>query len=315
MISDRIKYAMEHLTHKQYISLLARPSWRRTLTKNINLITDPYTTRRAALRARASKRIKVMARPKERRIVKKYDPEKAPLPYPRIHPKTLAAKTTKRITHLALPKKRVLLTNMKLYPSGNLAETLWKAQNSRYRRYRYFCNARIQRENKKRQKILAKLRRAIKPDEWDYHLDVLERLAQPKVPPRPRMLKKKKWRPVNVRRLEELSTPVARELPEVRDPFTVSPTALTYKASKRIIKIAYSKTEPDVQPPKIPGEVSPAALKAVATPRLIELAKPAERPAGMETDLREDAFTVSPLALKAKCSKRLKLLARPKRRR
>lgn len=52
-----------------------------------------------------------------------------------------------------------------------------------------------------------------------------------------------------------------------------------------------------------------------ASPRTINLAKPVERPAGMETDLREDAFTVSPLALKAKCSKRLKMLARPKRRR
>lgn len=52
-----------------------------------------------------------------------------------------------------------------------------------------------------------------------------------------------------------------------------------------------------------------------ASPRMIILAKPVERPAGMETDLREDAFTVSPMALKARCSRRLKMLARPKRRR
>lgn len=51
-----------------------------------------------------------------------------------------------------------------------------------------------------------------------------------------------------------------------------------------------------------------------ASPRTVTLAKPVERPAGIETDLREDAFTVSPMALKAKCSKRLKFLARPKRR-
>ncbi|EZA47810.1 hypothetical protein X777_15243 [Ooceraea biroi] len=45
---------------------------------------------------------------------------------------------------------------------------------------------------------------------------------------------------------------------------------------------------------------------------MIALAKPAQRPPGRETDLREDAFTVSPMALKAKCSKRLKILAKPK---
>lgn len=53
-------------------------------------------------------------------------------------------------------------------------------------------------------------------------------------------------------------------------------------------------------------------LNFAASPRTLILAKPAVRPAGMETDLREDAFTVSPAALKARCSRRLKKLARPK---
>ncbi|KYM79874.1 hypothetical protein ALC53_09674 [Atta colombica] len=51
---------------------------------------------------------------------------------------------------------------------------------------------------------------------------------------------------------------------------------------------------------------------ALSSQRVIALAKPAKRPEGRETDLREDAFTVSPMALKAKCSKRLKNLAKPK---
>ncbi|KAK9300275.1 hypothetical protein QLX08_007034 [Tetragonisca angustula] len=314
MLKDRIKYAMDHLSHKQYVSLLARPNWRRIQTRNVHILADPYGIRRSALRGRASKRIKAMARPKH--VTKKHDPTQVPAPYAWIHPKTLAAKATKRIQDLALPTKRLLLANMR-FPgsSGNIAETLWKVQNSRYRRYRFFCNARQQRETRKKQKIMAKLRRAIKPEEWDRHVELLEILAAPKVPPKPRFPRKRRWRPVNMRRIEELSTPVTREMPRARDPFKVARTALTYKISKRTQKIAYSKAVAEITPPRILGAVSPAALRAVASPRTVTLAKPVERPAGIETDLREDAFTVSPMALKAKCSKRLKFLARPKRRR
>ncbi|CAD1480932.1 unnamed protein product [Heterotrigona itama] len=282
MLKDRIRYAMDHLSHKQYVSLLARPNWRRIQTKNVHILADPYGIRRAALKGRASKRIKVMARPKH--VTKKHDPT-------------------------------LLLANMR-FPgsSGNIAETLWKVQNSRYRRYRFFCNARQQREMRKKQKIMAKLRRVIKPEEWDQHMELLEILAAPKVPAKPRFPKKRRWRPVNMRRIEELSTPVTREMPPPKDPSKVARTALTYKISKRTQKIAYSKTVAEITPPRILGAVSPAALKAVASPRTMTLAKPVERPAGMETDLREDAFTVSPMALKAKCSKRLKFLARPRRR-
>lgn len=34
---------------------------------------------------------------------------------------------------------------------------------------------------------MAKLRRVIKPEEWDQHMELLEILAAPKVPPRPRL--------------------------------------------------------------------------------------------------------------------------------
>ncbi|XP_078049788.1 testicular haploid expressed gene [Augochlora pura] len=310
-LSRRIKYAMAHLTRKQYTALLARPNWRRIQRTNINILPNPFATRRSALKARASKRVKVMAQPKH--MTKKYDPETAPPPYPRIHPKTLAAKTTRRIQDLSLPHKRTLLANMRFQVSGNITETLWKVQNSRYRRYRYFCNARLQREARKRQRILAKLRRAIKPDEWEQHLETLERLSTPKIPPKPKPFgKKRKWRRVNAQRLEELSAPVSRELPDVRDPFAVPPSALTYKISSRTAELARHRDPRMHLAPRALGVVSRAALAAVATPRLIILAKPAERPAGMETDLREDAFTVSPTALKAKCTKRLKFLARPK---
>ncbi|CAK9819811.1 hypothetical protein ANTPLA_LOCUS10389 [Anthophora plagiata] len=313
-MKDRIKYAMDHLSHKEHTSLLARPNWRRTQTRNVNILQKPYSVRRPALKARASKRIKVMAKPKH--VNKKYDPAKAPPISPRIHPKTLEAKSSKRIVDLALPKKRVLVANLKFPTSTNVADTLRKVQHSRYRKYRYFCNARQQREAKKNQKIMAKLRRVIKPEEWDQHMEVIEALATPKEPPRPwfPIGKRKKWRPVNMRRIEELSTPVAKEVQETIDPFTVPKSALVFKTTKRLETLAQPKPMPETLPPRTPGEVTEAALNAVASPWLINLAKPVVRPAGMQTDLREDAFTVLPRALKAKCSKRLKLLARPKKR-
>lgn len=68
-----------------------------------------------------------------------------------------------------------------------------------------------------------------------------------------------------MRRLEELATPPAREMPVGRDPFKVPMTALTYKISKRLLKIAFPKVPTEIMPPRIPGKVSPAALKAVGT--------------------------------------------------
>lgn len=68
-----------------------------------------------------------------------------------------------------------------------------------------------------------------------------------------------------MRRLEELATPPAREMPVIRDPFKVPITALTYKISKRLLKIAFPKAPVEIMPPRIPGKVSPAALKAVGT--------------------------------------------------
>lgn len=54
-------------------------------------------------------------------------------------------------------------------------------------------------------------------------------------------------------------------------------------------------------------------FNAAASERIITLAKPVQRPAGMQTDLREDAFVVSPEALTARCSRRLKNLAKPRK--
>ncbi|XP_018311935.1 testicular haploid expressed gene protein-like [Mycetomoellerius zeteki] len=317
MPSQRVKYAQAHLSSTEHIALLARPNWRRLRRTDPNVLARPFTVRRAILRSRASRRIRVMAQPKF--VTKKYDPAAAPPPYPRIHPKTLAAKSSKRIVDLALPKRRLLVETMKLAATKNMKATvndlLVKVRKSRYQRYRVFCNARQEREARKKRKRMAKLRRALtKPEDWQRHMRVLERLAAPKVAARPKRRKpskKRKWRPIDMERVYFLALPMVRHKPMLRDPFEVSERALTYRMTKRIEKLATRKKRPEVSF-RIPGAVSPAATKARASERVIALAKPAQRPAGRETDLREDAFTVSPMALKARCSKRLKSLAKPK---
>ncbi|TGZ51039.1 Uncharacterized protein DBV15_00708 [Temnothorax longispinosus] len=315
MSSQRIKYALAHLSRKEHIALLARPNWRRYRRTDPNVLARPFTVPRAVRRSRASRRIRVMAQPKF--VTKKYDPAAVPPPYPRIHPKTLAARSSKRIVDLALPKRRLLLETMKLATTKNMKATvndlLVKVRKSRYQRYRVFCNARQEREARKKRKRMAKLRRALtKPEDWQKYI----KWAAPKVAAKPKRRKpgtrKKKWRPVNLERVYFLALPTIKHEPRLRDPFEVSPRALTYRITKRVEKLATRKKDPEI-PLRIPGAVSPAATKAIGTSeRIIALAKPAQRPAGRETDLREDAFTVSPAALKARCSKRLKSLAQPK---
>lgn len=86
----------------------------------------------------------------------------------------------------------------------------------------------------------------------------------PLPPPTFQSKRRKKWRPVNVERLEALAQPAIREAPEIRDPFAVAPRALTYKISKRIEEIAFRKKPPEILP-RTPGAVSPAALIATGT--------------------------------------------------
>ncbi|XP_015183281.1 PREDICTED: testicular haploid expressed gene protein-like [Polistes dominula] len=270
MVSERIKYAMAHLSRKQHTRLLARPNWRRLRRPDANIVVDPNAISRAALKCKPSKRIKIMARPKY--VTKKYDALDYPAPYQRVHPKTLAATATTRIRNLAVPKKRVL-----------------------------------------EQRIFEFRKPPPRDHDWERHRMIIQKLATPKIYRKPKpFVPRKRWRPFNMRRIENLAEPVIREIPIDRDPFKVSRSALKYRITDRIMRLYYPKTEFKVMKPRIPGAVSRAALKAIASSRTIFLAKPSKRPAGMETDLREDAFTVSPAALKAKCSRRLKKLAKPR---
>ncbi|XP_014474145.1 PREDICTED: testicular haploid expressed gene protein-like [Dinoponera quadriceps] len=318
MLSRRVRYAMAHLSRKEHTALLARPNWRRLRRFDMNLLAKPFSVRRAALRGRASKRIRVMAQPKF--VTKKYDPAAPPPPYvlpQRIHPKTLAAKSSRRIVELALPRKRNLLGAMQLVRTKSMKATvsdlLLKVRKSRYQRYRVFCNARQAREAKKKRRLMAKLRKALtKPEDWQRHMRVLEKLAAPKVVrPKKKPIKKRKWRPFDSERLEALAQPIVRVQPKAKEPLEVPPKALTYKITKRMEQLRIARHRPEI-PLRTPGAVTPAATRATASQRIIALAKPVLRPVGKERDFREDAFTVSPTALKARCSRRIKRLAKPK---
>ncbi|CAL1674885.1 unnamed protein product [Lasius platythorax] len=271
MPSQRVKYALAHLSREEHTAQLARPNWRRLRRIDTNVLASPFTVRRAALRSRASKRIRVMAQPKF--VTKKYDPAAAPPPYPRIHPKTLAAKSSRRIVDLALPKRRLLVETMKLAATKNMKATvsdlLVKVRKSRYQRYRVFCNARQEREARKKRKRMAKLRRALtKPEDWQRHMRVLERLAAPKVAARPKKRKpakkKKKWRPVNIEHVYFLALPTIRAPLKIKDPFKVPARALTYRITKRTERLAVRKKWPEIQL-QMPGAVSPAAMKAIGS--------------------------------------------------
>jgi hypothetical protein len=74
------------------------------------------------------------------------------------------------------------------------------------------------------------------------------------------MFQIKKWRPVDMSRIESLSLPTVRDVLEPRD-LKVSPEALTYQITKRIEKLAERRELPVIEPRII--AVSPSALKAV----------------------------------------------------
>ncbi|XP_040981198.1 testicular haploid expressed gene protein-like isoform X3 [Aquila chrysaetos chrysaetos] len=125
----------------------------------------------------------------------------------------------------------------------------------------------------------------------------------------------------------------------------VSPAALSYKASPRILELARPKAlhpefllarevsklaqeaiasprtlelarakrlHPDYVPLRdAEWPVTKAAKRTVATPRLVELAQPCRRPPMGAAQFNPDAFTVKETAKKATCSARVQELARP----
>ncbi|XP_008203763.1 uncharacterized protein LOC100679689 isoform X4 [Nasonia vitripennis] len=302
MVSKRIKYARAHLTPRRHIAILARPIWRRSyLSPDSNCLPRPFSVCRAALRARPSKRIKMMAQPKS--VQRRFD---------------RAASQSVKLPLLSLPPRRgsSLAAHRRLslqYPRAHRGSLLLETRN------RLFDLA----LPKKREKIRRKLRRALsKPGDWEKHNRALERLAAPKrrppKPPRPtsqRGRRRAKQRPAfDPQRLELLAQPSRKQPSRARDPFQVARSALVGAFSEHVLELAQRDNPRPVPRYREPGQVLPRALRAHASERILELAKPAVRPPGLQTDLKEDAFSVPPLALKAKCRPRIKILARPKTR-
>ncbi|XP_008203761.1 uncharacterized protein LOC100679689 isoform X2 [Nasonia vitripennis] len=330
MVSKRIKYARAHLTPRRHIAILARPIWRRSyLSPDSNCLPRPFSVCRAALRARPSKRIKMMAQPKsvQRRFDRAASQSRLSLQYPRAHRGSLLLETRNRLFDLALPKKSALMHARRLARNratlANINSLLQGVRKSRYQKYRIICEALQRRAAAREEKIRRKLRRALsKPGDWEKHNRALERLAAPKrrppKPPRPtsqRGRRRAKQRPAfDPQRLELLAQPSRKQPSRARDPFQVARSALVGAFSEHVLELAQRDNPRPVPRYREPGQVLPRALRAHASERILELAKPAVRPPGLQTDLKEDAFSVPPLALKAKCRPRIKILARPKTR-
>lgn len=66
----------------------------------------------------------------------------------------------------------------------------------------------------------------------------------------------------NMEHIQMLAQPVIRKELDSRDPFSVSPSALVYKATDHIQRLAVYRSRPILEP-LVPGQVSRAALKYV----------------------------------------------------
>ncbi|XP_014209369.1 uncharacterized protein LOC106640020 [Copidosoma floridanum] len=301
MVSKRIKYARAHLSRRRHTAILSRPLLRRIQKTDFNSLSRPFSVSRAALKARATKRTKMMAQPK--RIMPRYES----------HGQTALLHARMYVSSAG---NRNLLANI----SGRLQAI----RKSRYQKYRVISNSLAQRAAARELKIRKKLHQVLsKPADWERHYKVLARLAAPKSTHRPPKPKKHrasaKGGKAGIRRLFDpkrtnmLAQPMTKHQDHGRDPFSVARSALSYKITEHVVKLA--TVEPK-QPPRYlqPGAVRPGALQYVASDRIVVLAKPAERQPGLETNLKENAFSVLPRALKAICRPRVKVLANPKHR-
>lgn len=75
-------------------------------------------------------------------------------------------------------------------------------------------------------------------------------------------IRKKKWRPINLERLDLLAQPRVYKMPMIRDPLVIAKQTLMYKITQRIKNLA-TREKPSEIPLRIPGAVSLAALKAI----------------------------------------------------
>lgn len=75
-------------------------------------------------------------------------------------------------------------------------------------------------------------------------------------------IRKKKWRPINLERLDLLAQPRVYKMPMIRDPLVIAKEALTYKITRRVRNLSIREKPPEILP-RIPGAVSSAALRAI----------------------------------------------------
>ncbi|KAI9584490.1 uncharacterized protein LOC119634513 [Glossina fuscipes] len=198
--------------------------------------------------------------PQKRKIIPKWDRKewarhtaklnklakpKKPKKIPREPSKRMPLKSMKRFKYLAEPKKHELLEK----PEWTITDVM----------YRY-----------KASKRLIDLSQPVQFDE--------ARFIRPVPEPIPANVLKA----VATARTRALAQPTSRGAKSAaadvkENPFSVSPLAIKYKASKRIKELAEPREYENKHIRDNPYFISPAALKAKASPRTINLAKPKVR--------------------------------------
>uniref|UniRef100_A0A1B0FP12 Testicular haploid expressed protein n=1 Tax=Glossina morsitans morsitans TaxID=37546 RepID=A0A1B0FP12_GLOMM len=170
---------------------------------------------------------------------------KKPKKIPKEPSKRMPLKSMKRFKYLAEPKKHELLEK----PEWTLTDVM----------YRYKASQR-----------LISLSRPVKFDETKF------------IRPLPEPIPESVLKAVATARTKSLAHPTSRgtksALADIKEnPFSVSPLAIKYKATKRIKDLAEPREYENKHIRDNPYSISPAALKAKASPRTISLAKPKVR--------------------------------------
>ncbi|XP_049859729.1 uncharacterized protein LOC126354255 [Schistocerca gregaria] len=274
---------------KRHIELMAKPNWRRVQRTKIKDIPNLnlgegmiWPIRRAALNYKTSERIKILATPKNKVVpIPEYllprPAEHLTGMYPGGHyasPTAMRAISNKRVQELALPKYIYVINTREEFETLRGPKFVKYLEDLAKKIAEVYPPPEIIRISEmKPEKIKLTKKERDRMKKW---ITIRSKPKKEHEPPkiRPKRVKLRKLRAT----FNRLSRPLERRKPQVEpDPFKVSPAALRYEASPRMIELAKPKERFEDRG-LIPGQVKRAALRYKITQRILDLAQPRERP-------------------------------------
>ncbi|XP_046409184.1 uncharacterized protein LOC124174095 isoform X1 [Ischnura elegans] len=315
-MKNTAKKSQKKRVFKTYTDYLAAPNPRRLYSEpKVKLGHVP----RAALRAKATKRIKQLAHPRSLPTsMHSWDGA------PSVEPAALRYQITERLKELSIPAPRLiecclrdyghLMTDdQRQYIEENLKEGREVARKIRDK-YRIVETHRADfyQGTSSSALVSCSSKDGIQMD----HQERIEMLSRPVYHPPPAVPRRGRKVPLGklIKRIKSLSQPAERDLERHRaKEWKFTEAMNNYKPSDRLNAISKPITRPNIHVNFDP-QVSEAAKNFQATERLKVLAQPKRKAQEPDSELRENPFQVSPMALKARCSNRLKELAIPPKR-